>query len=537
MSWLSPLAAKRMKAFNRNARARISLYALLAIFAVSLVSELVCNSEPLFLRWNGKTLFPFLRSRVTYRELGIPERGDDRVDFKRFTESEEWKSDPSAFAVWAPFRFSPHEVVRADDLAHAGTVRATVRPDARVGRCDVFPSLEFTRGEGMECRPGGTGGFVPAGATSLEALNPPPAFRKAIKDAFAGKIAEKGGRRVKGSFADGTSWTATVRNVPPGIPAAGVSFRQDKPAEEPFMLEFELDGSGDPSCRTGELWERLAPETRAAIEKAVRAAAAAAADKTAPPGGFSVPYGGSQAEVEVRFSYAVFPFRPCEGHPFGIDSSGRDVFALVLYGTRIALCFGLTLAFSGMLLGVAFGAIEGYFGGKIDIACQRATEIWSAIPFLYVMIFIGSTVGRSFGVLLACYALFNWILVSYYVRAEFLRLRSRTFVEAARCQGLPHRRIIFGHILPNALTPLVTLFPFLLMGAIGSLSVLDFLGFGLPAFTPSWGDLVSQGQQFRWAWWLVAFPSAALFTVMLLTVLVGEGLRDAFDPRQRSKLE
>ena len=232
-----------------------------------------------------------------------------------------------------------------------------------------------------------------------------------------------------------------------------------------------------------------------------------------------------------------YPFRPVAEHPFGIDAGGRDVYARVVHGMRIALVFGLVLAFLGMLFGLVIGAIEGYFGGKTDICLQRFTEIWSAMPFLYVMIFIGSTMGRSFGVLMICYAIFNWIAVSYYMRAEFLRLRMRTFVEAAKVQGCSTARIIFVHILPNALTPLITLFPFLLMGAIGSLAALDFLGFGLPPMTPSCGELLAEAQQFRSAWWLILFPSAALFIVMLLTVLVGEGLRDAFDPRQESRLE
>ena len=232
-----------------------------------------------------------------------------------------------------------------------------------------------------------------------------------------------------------------------------------------------------------------------------------------------------------------FPFRPCREHPFGIDAGGRDVYARVVHGMRIALLFGVILAASGMFIGLVVGAIEGYFGGRTDITMQRFTEIWSAVPFLYVMIFIGSTMGRSFTILLVCYAIFNWIGVSYYMRAEFLRLRSRTFVEAAKVQGFSARRIIFGHILPNALTPLITLFPFLLMGAIGSLAALDFLGFGLPPMTPSCGELMNQAQQFRYAWWLILFPALALFIVMLLTVLVGEGLRDAFDPRQKSRLE
>ena len=241
--------------------------------------------------------------------------------------------------------------------------------------------------------------------------------------------------------------------------------------------------------------------------------------------------------VEYPPEEVSYPFPPCGEHPFGLDHGGRDVFALVVRGMAIALNFGVLLAVSGMFVGLVFGAVEGYFGGRTDILCQRFTEIWSAIPFLYVMIFIGSTVGRSFAILLACYAVFNWIAVSYYVRAEFLRLRVRTFVEAAKCQGFSAVRIIFGHILPNALTPLITLFPFLLMGAIGSLAVLDFLGFGLPPMTPSCGELLRQAQADPSSWWLIFFPAMALFIVMLLTVLVGEGLRDAFDPRQKSKLQ
>ena len=232
-----------------------------------------------------------------------------------------------------------------------------------------------------------------------------------------------------------------------------------------------------------------------------------------------------------------FPFRPVPGHPFGIDEGGRDVYSRVVHGMRIALLFGLALALSGMFFGLVLGAVEGYFGGATDITMQRLTEVWATVPFLYVTIFIGSTMGRSFSVLLVCYAAFNWIGVSSYVRAEFLRLRKCTFVDAARVQGLSTARIVFVHILPNALTPLVTLFPFLLMGAITALAALDFLGFGLPPMTPSCGELMQEAQRFRFAWWLVAFPAAALFVVMLLTVFVGEGLRDAFDPRQKSRLE
>lgn len=278
------------------------------------------------------------------------------------------------------------------------------------------------------------------------------------------------------------------------------------------------------------------------IDEAVVGLSAEFSVEKSPASGYVRYYLKPKAEpattvVEYPPEEVAYPFRPCKEHIFGLDHGGRDVFALVVRGMAIALNFGVMLAFSGMLVGLVFGSIEGYFGGLVDIGCQRFTEIWSAIPFLYVMIFIGSTIGRSFGILLACYAIFNWISVSYYMRAEFLRLRARTFVEAAKCQGFSARRIIFGHILPNALTPLITLFPFLLMGAIGSLAVLDFLGFGLPPMTPSCGELLRQAQADPSSWWLILFPASALFVVMLLTVLVGEGLRDAFDPRQKSKLQ
>ncbi|MCD6271257.1 MAG: ABC transporter permease subunit [Deltaproteobacteria bacterium] len=201
------------------------------------------------------------------------------------------------------------------------------------------------------------------------------------------------------------------------------------------------------------------------------------------------------------------------------------------------MTFGLMLVACSMALGILTGAIQGYYGGFVDISCQRLIEIWSALPFLYIMILMGSVYGRSFSLLLVCYGLFNWIGISYYIRAEFLRLRQQPFVEAAKCLGVPSGKIIFKHILPNAMAPVITFFPFSLVGAIGSLAALDYLGFGLPPPTPSWGELLFQAQQYRWAWWLILYPSLALFIVMLCSVFVGEGIRNAFDPRRYTKLE
>jgi len=173
----------------------------------------------------------------------------------------------------------------------------------------------------------------------------------------------------------------------------------------------------------------------------------------------------------------------------------------------------------------------------VDIVGQRLIEIWDALPFLYILILMGSVFGRSFGLLLLCYGVFNWVGISYYQRAEFLRLRKMAFVEAARCMGIPAWKIMFQHILPNALVPVITFFPFSLVGAIGLLAALDYLGFGLPPPTASWGELLTQAQEYTWAWWLALYPALALFIVMLLGVFVGEGVRSAFDPRPISRLE
>ncbi|MFQ5485053.1 MAG: ABC transporter permease subunit, partial [Desulfobacterales bacterium] len=244
------------------------------------------------------------------------------------------------------------------------------------------------------------------------------------------------------------------------------------------------------------------------------------------------PYKVDFIKEDVRF-----PFAPVRGHMMGIDGAGRDVLARVLYGLRTSLTFGLMLVAFSVTMGIIAGALQGYYGGILDITGQRLIEIWSALPFLYIMILMGSTYGRSFSLLLFIYGLFNWIGISYYIRAEFLRLRKQPFVESAICMGISNRKIIFKHILPNAMVPVITFFPFSLVGAIGALAALDYLGFGLPPPTPSWGELLFQAQQYRWAWWLILYPSIALFMVMLLGVFVGEGVRNAYDPKRFTRLE
>lgn len=231
------------------------------------------------------------------------------------------------------------------------------------------------------------------------------------------------------------------------------------------------------------------------------------------------------------------PFPPSARHWLGTDANGRDVFARLIHGFRICMSFSLLLTILGTFLGIVIGGIQGYLGIFWDTAIQRLIEIWASLPFLYVVILIGSIYGRSFILLILIMTLFQWISLSYYMRAEFMKLRNMQYTKAAKMLGMPHRHIFFKEILPNALTPVVTLFPFTLIGGIGSLTSLDFLGFGLQPPTPSWGELMSQGLNNLYAPWIAIATILALFITLLLSTFVGEGIRDAMDPKSGDRFE
>ena len=225
------------------------------------------------------------------------------------------------------------------------------------------------------------------------------------------------------------------------------------------------------------------------------------------------------------------PARPRPGHPFGTDDRGRDILARVVYGFRISVSFALLVSLGSYAIGITLGAMQGYFGGRADLIGQRITEIWSALPFLYVVILIAAVLEPNFYLLVLILMAFHWISISRYTRAEVLRERQKDYVTAGRAMGAGWRRLLFGHVLGNSLTPALTIFPFNLVGDIFALTALDFLGFGLPAPTPSWGELFSQGRGNITSWWLIAFPFTALFLTLLLTTFIGEALREAWDPR------
>ncbi|MFN4101604.1 MAG: ABC transporter permease [Pararhodobacter sp.] len=226
------------------------------------------------------------------------------------------------------------------------------------------------------------------------------------------------------------------------------------------------------------------------------------------------------------------PSAPDANHWLGTDSGARDVLARVIYGFRLSVSFALVVVAISSIVGIAAGAIQGFFGGLTDLIAQRMIELWGSIPSLYVIIIVAAIVPMNFWLLVFLLVLFSWTALVGVVRAEFLRARNFEYVRAARALGVSNAKIMFRHVLPNAMVATVTLLPFIVTGAIASLATLDFLGFGLPASAPSLGNLTLQAKQNLQATWL-GFTAFLTFAVMLsLLVFIFEGIRDAFDPRK-----
>ena len=226
------------------------------------------------------------------------------------------------------------------------------------------------------------------------------------------------------------------------------------------------------------------------------------------------------------------PAPPSADNFLGTDDRGRDLFARLLYGFRVSVLFALALTITGTILGVVTGAIQGFFAGKTDLAFQRFIEIWGAMPELYLLIIFSAVFEPSISLLLILLSMFGWMGLSDYVRAEFLRNRQLDYVRAARALGLSNRAIIWRHILPNSMTPVVTFLPFRMSAAILALTSLDFLGLGVPPGTPSLGELLSQGKTNIDAWWISLSTFAVLVITLLLLTFMGDALRDALDPRK-----
>jgi microcin C transport system permease protein len=259
--------------------------------------------------------------------------------------------------------------------------------------------------------------------------------------------------------------------------------------------------------------------------KALRASFGAADWAVFPP----VPWGPYESDEAL----ASFPAPPSARHWLGTDNKGRDLLVRLLYGFRLSMVYALSVWLFSFALGIAAGAVQGFFGGAVDFFGQRISEVWSSVPVFFVILILIAGFTPNLWLLIAVSAVFGWPHLAQYQRAEFLNLRRRDFVEAARAIGASPWRIMAHHILPNALTPVVTFTPFTIAGGITGIAALDYLGFGVQPPTPSWGELLRQAlTHFSSAWWIATFTVGSMFGVLLLLVFINEGVREAFDPRR-----
>lgn len=237
--------------------------------------------------------------------------------------------------------------------------------------------------------------------------------------------------------------------------------------------------------------------------------------------------------IEITNSDVSFPAPPSWEHPMGLDSLGRDIFARILYGLRISISYALGVWVFAFSIGSIIGCLMGLLGGTFDIVFYRLMEVFFSIPYLIILIILVSIFSPSIILLVAISALFRWGYLTRYMRAEVLKIRKLDYIMSARAAGCNTRQILFRHILPNALTPIITFSPFFIATSILGLSSLDFLGLGVQPPTPSWGELLHQGKEyFLEAWYLAIFPALGLFLTLALINFVGEGVRDAFDPKK-----
>lgn len=256
-----------------------------------------------------------------------------------------------------------------------------------------------------------------------------------------------------------------------------------------------------------------------------------------------VPWGPYENDLDARINadgnriYPPFAPELSRKHYLGTDSTGRDILARLFYGFRIAISFSLVLLFVNYLVGVTLGCLMGWLGGRFDLFLQRLIEILSNIPFLYVVMIVASIVTPTFTTLALIMAAFGWMGMTWYMRTATYKEKARDYIQAARALGASDFRVIFRHIIPNSLALIITFIPFSISSGIVSLTSLDFLGYGLPAPTPSWGELLDQGVKNLNAQWIVSSVVTAMVLILVMVTFIGEAIREAFDPKKHTTYE
>jgi len=425
----SPQVKAGIRRFRAQKRAFWSLIVIVLLFLLTLPAELLCNNRPIFIRYRGRSYFPFFR---TYTEADFGGKRKIRPDYtgRRFLE------------------LLGHGSPEEEDLPDTAA-RDAAKEDS--GLLDLFDSEE------SEMPP------PPAPAEPLAILN---------------------------------DFDPEPRDVDPVEVAARPQEKASAPAWilwPPIRYDYAHISHGSASGR----------------------------DALASPWGQVIPATGK-----------VYGSSWADGHYLGTDDRGRDVLARLVYGFRVSMLFGLLLALSSTVVGCALGAVQGFFGGLTDLLGQRFTEIWGSLPQLYLLMILSSILARNIYVLFAILNLTSWMGMAAYMRAEFLRGRKLDYVTAARGLGASNGSIMFHHILPNSLTPVITFLPFSITGGILALASLDFLNLGVPSPYPSLGELLAQGQGNLQAVWIIVPTFIVLSGTITLLTFVGDGLRNAFDPRK-----
>ena len=249
-----------------------------------------------------------------------------------------------------------------------------------------------------------------------------------------------------------------------------------------------------------------------------------------------VPYGPYEVDFKEN-EYPPYPPSWTDSHYLGSDTAGRDIVARLVYGFRTAMAFSLVLLLCNYLIGVSLGCLMGFWGGAFDLFFQRLIEIWSNVPFLYVIMIIASIVVPNFWMLIVIMVVFGWMGMTWYMRTATYKEKARDYVMAARALGASNSRIIFKHILPNTISVIVTFIPFSVVSGITSLTALDYLGFGLPPPTPSWGELLRQGTDNLDSLWIVMSVVVSMILILVMVTFIGEAIREAFDPKRHTYYE
>jgi microcin C transport system permease protein len=428
----NPITRKRLMRLKEMKRAYISLWILVILYVISLGAELICNDTPLYIRFEGRSYFPI--AKFYPDDIFTASGKQTRPKFHQINSSPAFAEKSENYMIFPPIAFGPYESVDEQSIEIDEEVTVRFTPMPMIGTVNIRDDYSIARSVAF-------GAFIDKSETEVKnlRLTDYATISSTIQQAVGIRFANQDAAAVSESTktADGKDIVTSLstyskRTRPPKT--VRLTFKEaTSDVLQVHEIEFDrkLNRVRHASEKTvQDLWQKFSESQQAQILNNVQDRFSGPQDK------LRLKTNGRNYTIAFIREDIRFPFRPVRGHLMGIDGAGRDVFARILYGLRTSMTFGLLLVLASMTLGIVAGALQGYYGGAVDITGQRLIEIWSALPFLYIMILLGSVYGRSFLLLLVCYGIFNWIGISYYMRAEFLRLRKQPFVEAAKCMGI-----------------------------------------------------------------------------------------------------